>query len=138
MTEEEDYFGWTEASDADDIPSMEDDFAQPSDLPPKDDDSQIEKLPDDLGLESSSQPESKDMNMNMLLKAAGWHPFLHLFVRISNMLYGNYPEWQRPNVLAARHRCMFRYSWVSDQIVQWLCVLGVLAFIGATAYKALT
>lgn len=77
MTEEEDYFGWTEASDVDDIPSMEDDFAQPSDLPPKDDDSQIEKLPDDLGLESSSQPESKDMNMNMLLKAAGWHPFLH-------------------------------------------------------------
>lgn len=137
MTEEKDYFGWVDASDADGIPSTEDDFSQIENTPPRDDGSQINNLPDDLGLEPSSQSGSEDVNMNMLIKAAGWHPFLHLFVRISNMLYGNYPEWQRPNILASKHRHMFRYSWVSDQIVQWLCVIGVLAFVGVTAWKAL-
>lgn len=137
MTKEEDYFGWADASDDDGIPSTDDDFAQIDNMPPRDDDSQIDKLPDDLGMEHSSQPVSEDANMSMLLKAAGWHPFLHLFVRISNMLYGNYPEWQRPNILAAKHKRMFWYSWLSDQIVQWLCVLGVLAFAAATAWKAL-
>lgn len=96
MTKEEDYFGWADASDDDGIPSIDDDFAQIDDMPPRDDDSQIDKLPDDLGMEHSSQPVSEDASMSMLLKAAGWHPFLHLFVRISNMLYGNYREWQRP------------------------------------------
>lgn len=137
MTEEEDYFGWTDASDADGIPSTDDDFAQIDNMPPRDDDLQIDKLPDDLGMEHSFQPGSEDASMSMLLKAAGWHPFLHLFVRISNMLYGNYPEWQRHNILASRHRRMFWYSWLSDQIVQWLCVLGVLAFAAGTAWKAL-
>lgn len=137
MTKEEDYFGWADASDDDGIPSIDDDFAQIDDMPPRDDDSQIDKLPDDLGMEHSSQPVSEDASMSMLLKAAGWHPFLHLFVRISNMLYGNYPEWRRPNILASKHRRMFWYSWISDQIVHWLCVLGVLAFVAVTAWKAL-
>lgn len=33
MTEEEDYFGWTDASDADGIPSTDDDFAQIDNMP---------------------------------------------------------------------------------------------------------
>lgn len=53
MTEEEDYFGWTDASDADGIPSTDDDFAQIDNMPPRDDDLQIDKLPDDLGMEHS-------------------------------------------------------------------------------------
>lgn len=137
MTGEEDDFAWSDANDSNTIPSLDDDFAKPDELPSKDDNAQIDRLMDDMGMEPPSKTESEDANMNMLLKAAGWHPFLHLFVRVSNMMYGNYPEWQRPSILAREHERWFRYSWFSDQVVQWACVIGVLLFIGATAWKAL-
>lgn len=137
--EEDDYFGWADAPDADDIPTLDDDFTTFDDMaPPKTDESQISKLPDDMGMESPSSNSGGVSSMNMLLKAAGWHPFLHFFVRISNMMYGNFPEQKRPNILASRHRKMFWYSWVCDQIVQWACVVGVLVFAGIAAWKALT
>ena len=56
-------------------------------------------------------------DVGVLLNAIGWHPFMHFFVRLSNMLYGSQQEVKRPNILAYRHPIIFWFHLIMDELV---------------------
>lgn len=117
-------WSWDESHDSEMIVDSSDHLDVMTEPVPGDE--PIDSLPDDMGFEN--QVKSSGVDVGMIMNAAGWHPFMHFFVRLSNMLYGSVPETRRPNMLAYRHPFIFWLHLVLDDLFQ-IAVLAILLFV---------
>lgn len=97
---------------------------------------QLDALPDDMGPESKVMGTSSDVGV--LLNAIGWHPFMHFFVRLSNMLYGSQQEVKRPNILAYRHPVIFWFHLIMDELVQIAIIVILIIALAKFACNAVS
>ena len=71
-----------------------------------------------------------------LLVASGWHPFMHFFVKMANMLHGSAAPCDRVGMLKAEHPVFFRFSWIADEVLEIVVVILSVVFISLAVEKA--
>lgn len=72
-----------------------------------------------------------------LLSASGWHPFMHFFVKVSNMMHGSADPCDRAGMLKAEHPGFFRFSWIMDEVLETVVVVLSVVFISLIVEKAI-
>ncbi|OZG49823.1 hypothetical protein [Bombiscardovia coagulans] len=72
-----------------------------------------------------------------LLAASGWHPFLHFFVKVANMVHGEANPCDRVRMLSAEHPKFFLFSWIADEFLETIVVAGSVMFICMVVEKTI-
>ncbi|WP_127975602.1 hypothetical protein [Bifidobacterium aemilianum] len=72
-----------------------------------------------------------------LLAASGWHPFMHFFVKVANMMHGDADPCDRAGKLKEEHPGFFRFSWIMDEALETVVVILSVVFISMVVEKAI-